>query len=261
MSEPETLSLTRLFFDIDDTLYSTTEFARTARWNSVQALVDIGVDAEPESLFQELQEVIREFSSNYPYHYNKLLLRLPDNALKDVNKNIAIASAVIAYHRTKHEQLEPFLNVKSFLQALNESRIPEKPGIITEGLSVKQAEKLLRLGVYPYFDPHEIYISEQVGISKPNPKLFKTALEESDTPPGEAIFVGDRPEKDIKPANQVGMVTVLFDRDTGDQPEQDEPSRQKDEKEDLRPDYYIHDYKELASILSRQFNLSISLEG
>ncbi len=246
--------LIRLFFDIDDTLYSTSEFARRARWNSVEALVDIGVNAEPEPLFEELQEVIREFSSNYPYHYDKLLLRLPDDALENVDKNIAIAAAVIAYHRTKHDQLEPFADLVSFLELLEDTSIPEKPGVITDGLSIKQAEKLLRLNVYRYFDPHEIYISEQVGISKPNPKLFQTALRESGTPASEAMLIGDRPGRDIKPANEAGMITVLLDRG---------PSRRDREEKrtnEVEPDYRIETYRELAELLASDFGLSISPE-
>jgi len=248
-SDPSPLS--RLFFDIDDTLYSTSEFARTARWNSVEALVDVGVEMDPEPLFAELQEVIREFSSNYPYHYDKLLLRVPDDALENVDNNIAIAAAVIAYHRTKHEQLEPFPDVLPFLNELNDSPVPNRPGVISEGLSVKQAEKLLRLNVYRHFDPHGIYISEQVGISKPNPKLFQTALRESDTNASEAMMIGDRPRKDMTPANDVGMITVFMDRVSVKQ-------RSRDERAAF-PDYTVQTYRELAEILNDDFGLNLTL--
>lgn len=240
-------AIQRLFFDIDDTLYSTSDFARTARKNSVRALVDVGIRAEPDALFEELQEVIREFSSNYQYHYDKLLLRIPDDALTEVDRNVAIAAAVIAYHRTKHEQLEPFPDVRRFLDCLEASSIPEKPGIISEGLSVKQAEKILRLDLYPYFDPHAIFISEKVGISKPNPKLFRTALRESNTDPSKAMFVGDRPEKDIAPANRVGMITVLVKRGT----------KYSDKEITSEPDYTIESFRELVPVLSDDFNVEI----
>ena len=48
-------------------------------------------------------------------------------------------------------------------------------GVVTSGLTVKQAEKLLRLGVYPFLTPTAIYISEQIGINKPNVKLYRRA--------------------------------------------------------------------------------------
>jgi FMN phosphatase YigB (HAD superfamily) len=48
-------------------------------------------------------------------------------------------------------------------------------GVITHGLEYKQAEKLLLLKVVPYLNPAAIFISDQVGISKPNPKLYQRA--------------------------------------------------------------------------------------
>ncbi len=242
-----TPTIDRLFFDVDDTLYSTSDFARQARKNSIQALVDIGVDVEPEVMYNELQEVIREFSSNYPYHYDKLLLRLPDEALEGINSAIAVAAAVYAYHKTKHERLEPYPGVHPFFTSLENSSIPKAPGIITEGLSVKQAEKILRLNVYDYLDPEAIFISDKVGISKPNPKLFQTALRESSTDTERSIYVGDHPEKDMDPANSIGMVTVQMDRGT----------KHSQKEGQTEPDFVISTFRELTEVLSEEFNVSI----
>lgn len=249
MSHPAT-EIDRLFFDIDDTLYSTSDFAETARRNSIQALCDIGVDVPAERLFKELQEVIREFSSNYPYHYDKLLLRLPDEAMQNVDKDVAVAAAVMAYHRTKHEQLQPFPDVEPFLHALSDSNIPDAPAIISEGLSVKQAEKILRLDLYSYFDPHGFYISEKVGISKPNPKLFQTATRQSNTSPARAVMIGDRLEKDIKPANEVGMHTVHIKR-------VDKYQDETGDFEQITPDFTIENYSELRNMLNNTFHTGI----
>ncbi len=238
----------RLFFDIDDTLYSTSSFAETARRNSIRALRNIGVDVSHERLFRELKEVISEFSSNYPYHYDKLLLRLPDRALRNVDKDVAVAAAVMAYHRTKHEQLEPFDDVEPFMEALSRSNIPRKPAIISEGLSVKQAEKILRLDLYSYFDPHGFFISEKVGISKPNPKLFQTAVRESDLSAENGVMIGDRLNKDMKPANQIGMMTIHLDR------VQDRTDESEDTT-DVTPDFTISNYDELSEILRSELNV------
>jgi putative hydrolase of the HAD superfamily len=243
-------NIDRLFFDIDDTLYSTSSFAETARRNSIDALYNIGIDVPREELYNELKEVISEFSSNYPYHYDKLLLRLPDRVQKDVDKDVAVASAVMAYHRTKHEQLESFDDVHPFFEALSSSNIPNKPAIISEGLSVKQAEKILRLDLYEYFDPHGFFISEKVGISKPNPKLFQTAARQSQTDPQNGIMIGDRLEKDIAPANEVGFHTVHFNR-------VDKGSKQEKDVEDVSPDFTINKYSELRNLLDEHFQLDI----
>ncbi len=250
MTTSPSRTVDRLFFDIDDTLYSTSSFAETARRNSIEALCDIGVEVPHEELYNELKEVISEFSSNYPYHYDKLLLRLPDHVQENVDKDVAVAAAVMAYHRTKHEQLEPFDDVLPFFKALSSSNIPKKPAIISEGLSVKQAEKILRLDLYSYFDPHGFYISEKVGISKPNPKLFQTAAQQSNTAPKRSIMIGDRLVKDIAPANEVGFHTVHFNR-------VDKDPADKEEYEDIVPDYTVNQYSELRNVLVDCFQLDI----
>ena len=56
---------------------------------------------------------------------------------------------------------------------------------------MKQAEKLVRLGLVPFLDPKAIFISDQVGISKPNPKLYAVALRELGLEPAEVMYVGD----------------------------------------------------------------------
>lgn len=235
----------KVFFDIDDTLFSTSDFARQARLNSIDALIEVGVDMDRDELFDELREVINEFSSNYPYHYDKLLLRIPDEAHEGINDAIAVASAVIAYHKTKGEQLEPFPDARRFLDDLRTSTISEQPGVITEGLAVKQAEKLLRLRLYKYFDPEALFISEQVGISKPNPKLFERALRETGAEPSQTLFVGDKPSSDMDPANEVGMHTVHLDKDT----------RHSNRSGETEPDYRIENYRSLVDILRNEFQV------
>ena len=51
-------TLKAILFDIDDTLYSTTEFAEQARRNSIEAMIRMGLRVEPEAAFRELKEVI-----------------------------------------------------------------------------------------------------------------------------------------------------------------------------------------------------------
>ncbi len=71
-----------IFFDIDGTLFSTMEFAAQARLASVRAMIRAGLDIEEDLLLEELHEVVKEFSSNYEGHFDKLLLRLPTELSK-----------------------------------------------------------------------------------------------------------------------------------------------------------------------------------
>jgi putative hydrolase of the HAD superfamily len=199
--------LKAVLFDIDDTLYSTTQFAEKARRNSIDAMIRMGLRVDEETAIRELREVISEFKANYDRHYDKFLRRLPPGSTGDVNPALLVAAAVVAYHETKFRQLRPFPDAVEALSALHE-KTDLILGVLTEGLEVKQAEKLVRLELHPYLDPKAIFISDQVGISKPNPKLYRYALEKLGLEPEEVMYVGDNPVNDVVPAKEVGMIAV-----------------------------------------------------
>ena len=119
-----------------------------------------------------------------------------------------IAAGVIAYHQTKERDLKPLPDAVALLRALHQARV--RAGIVSAGLHVKQAEKLVRLGVLPWLDPGAIFFSDQLGVSKPNPKIFAKACAALRLPPGRVMYVGDRPETDIAPARRVGMKCVHY---------------------------------------------------
>jgi HAD superfamily hydrolase (TIGR01662 family) len=58
------------------------------------------------------------------------------------------------------------------------------------------------------FFPVRIYSSD-VGFRKPNPRIFRTALDELRVDPGDALYVGDTIRADIDGALKAGMHAVL----------------------------------------------------
>ncbi|MGE4619891.1 MAG: TIGR02253 family HAD-type hydrolase [Planctomycetota bacterium] len=226
-----------VFFDIDGTLFSTADFAARARAASVDAMIEAGLAVSRHDLLEELTEVVREFSSNYERHFDKLLLRLPRRTLKGLNPALIIAAGIVAYHDTKTRLLEPFEDASEVLRRLGTTEL--LLGIITEGLEVKQAEKLIRLRLLEHFEQRAIFISHQVGISKPNPKLYQRACIDLNLRPSECVYVGDNPKMDIDPANEIGMVTVLVQRE----------DRFRDLQGETSPDHVIHNFWDLSEIL------------
>lgn len=237
--------LRAVFFDIDDTLFSTTEFAAMARRNALKAMIDVGLNISLEDGLRELGEVITEFTSNYPHHFDKLLLRLPESATRGLNRAVLVAAGMVAYHDAKFRRLRPFPDVLPFLRRL--ARTPVLRGVITDGVEIKQAEKLLRLRVYPLLSPGGVFISDQIGIAKPNPKLFERACSEMRVAPRDALLVGDHPAKDIDPANAVGMVTVLVDRG----------GRHASAGGKTAPRFRVRDFHQLLNLLRKQYKLRI----
>lgn len=239
-------TLRALFFDIDDTLYSTSQFASLARDRAVAAMVEQGLQMPARIVRRELEEVIAEFTSNYPAHFDKLLSRLPREAWARTNRAVLIAAGVMAYHATKAE-LRPFPDVIPVLRALN-AQTDLVLGVITHGLEVKQAEKLLLLKIVPYLHPAAIFISDQVGISKPNPKLYQRACHAFGLDPREVMYVGDHVAHDIDPTNALGMVSVLIEREgCRVRPGQTEPR------------YRVTSLLELVPILAKDFELAVDV--
>jgi len=237
--------LRAILFDVDDTLYSTTEFAELARSSGVREMIRLGLKMEHEEVMRELREVIAEFSSNYEYHFDKLLLRMSPETYAGVNPAILVAGAVIAYHETKARQLQPLPDVREALEKLSKTDLTL--GVITMGPQVKQAEKILRLGLMEYLDPGAIFISDQIGIGKPNVKLFMKACRQLAIWPLEAMYVGDNPPNDIDPPNQLGMSTVLVRRE----------GKYSGVQGVTEPDDTIGSFYELLDILRDKYNVTI----
>jgi putative hydrolase of the HAD superfamily len=72
-------------------------------------------------------------------------------------------------------------------------------------------ERLLEaVGVTAFFDVR--VISGIEGIEKPDPQIFRVALERLAVRPEESVYVGDNLTYDVQPAQQIGMTGVLLDR-------------------------------------------------
>jgi len=78
-----------------------------------------------------------------------------------------------------------------------------KLGIITNGFSHLQHGKIDRLALRGHFD--EIIVSGDLGIKKPDERIYRTALERLGTTSEETVIIGDHPVNDIWGAAQVGI--------------------------------------------------------
>lgn len=241
--------LKAIFFDIDDTLFSTTEFAEKARKESIAQMIRYGLKVSEKDALYELKEVINEFTSNYDKHFDKLLNRFPSSSFEGVNPAILVAAGVVGYHQTKFRELKPYPDVVEALDALKKTHLIL--GIISAGLAIKQAEKLVRLDLYKYMNPSAIFISEQIGISKPNIKLYQRACRALKLDPAEVMYIGDNPVNDIDPPNTLGMITVRNRRS---------PAAHHGFSEGkTKPDYEIQNFYDLLAILKRDFGLKASI--
>jgi putative hydrolase of the HAD superfamily len=79
-------------------------------------------------------------------------------------------------------------------------------GLITNGSVRMQARKLECLTLAPVFDA--VLISDAEGVHKPEPEIFRRALERLGVDAAEACYVGNHPEVDVAGAKAAGLKAV-----------------------------------------------------
>jgi putative hydrolase of the HAD superfamily len=82
--------------------------------------------------------------------------------------------------------------------------------VVTNGSSRQQEGKIRHSGLDRYLS--DWVISEDVGVSKPNPRIFAIAAERARMRLSGAWMVGDSPEADIGGANALGLPSVWLHR-------------------------------------------------
>jgi putative hydrolase of the HAD superfamily len=200
-------------FDLDDCLFDSTGLSERARIKGIESMIKLGLKIDRGKAIKFIQEIVKEYGSNSSKHYNYFIRRY--NRLEDVGEPISysnqfkfISAAVMAYHAEKINSIKLYDDVKPCLKKLQDLSI--KTAIITDGRPLKQYEKILRLGIDNLIDL--TVISDEIGIRKPNPKLFDYCLKKFGLKGPECIYVGDRIDKDIIPALLNNIHSVYIHR-------------------------------------------------
>ncbi len=83
--------------------------------------------------------------------------------------------------------------------------------MLTNGAPAIQQCKIDGSGLRDFFDP--IVISGEVGIGKPDPRIFEITLEHLGAAPDHAVMIGNSLHSDIGGANAAGIKAIWFNRD------------------------------------------------
>ncbi|MCL2115838.1 MAG: TIGR02253 family HAD-type hydrolase [Methanobrevibacter sp.] len=189
-----------VFFDIDDTLLDTSSFAELARRAAITKMVENGLPLKKNEAYNLLKEIVKQKGSNYDKHFNSLT----KHVLGEEN-NLLIALGMTTYHNVKFALLRPFPKTEHILIYLKSKGY--RLGVISNGLTIKQWEKLIRLNLHHFFD--EIITSEEVGYDKPDKCIFEEAIDKMNCKAEKSIMVGNKYEVDILGAINAGMSAIL----------------------------------------------------
>ena len=181
-----------VLFDLDDTLYVQQTWLAGA-WAAVAGAAGaFGVDAS--DLGAALVEIAAEGSDRG---------RIIDRALERVGAvGVPVLPLVQAFRSHAPEYLAAYPGVPAALAHL---RAHCPIGLVTDGDPGIQRAKLAALGLSDAFDV--VVVSDELGrqYRKPHPAPFRAALSALGVAPHEALFVGDRPDKDVAGAAAAGM--------------------------------------------------------
>ena len=101
-----------------------------------------------------------------------------------------------------------FPDARGILENLKKHNIPT--GLISNGDTSNQRWKLGKEKLTEYFNP--LIISGEVGVSKPDLRIFEIALEKAGARKETSWYIGDSLVHDIEPALKFGMNVIYLNR-------------------------------------------------
>lgn len=187
-----------ILFDADETLFTFDAFGGLQRM-----FLDYSVTFTAED-FQDYQAINKPLWVDYQNGAISAL-QLQHQRFEGWSERLSVPAGDLnaAFLNAMAEICVPLPGAVSLLNALKD-RV--KIGIITNGFTALQQIRLERTGLRDYFDL--LVISEQVGVAKPDRKIFDYTFEQMGQPPRDRVLmVGDTAESDILGGINAGIAT------------------------------------------------------
>jgi putative hydrolase of the HAD superfamily len=206
------VAITAVLFDLDDTLFDHWACTRAAladlsgRFPVLGGMLPGAVEAEHRRLLEELHlEVLggrMTVDDARVERFRRLL------AFAGGTADAATAADVAAAYRLTYlEHWQPVEGAPELLAALH-GRVAT--GVVTNNVASEQRQKIAACGFGPLLDA--VIISEDAGVTKPDPRIFRMALDALNCEAGATVMVGDAWETDIAGARAAGIRPVWFNR-------------------------------------------------
>ena len=145
-----------LVFDLDDTLYNEKDFLISA-YDEIAVFLSSKTDKLPEAILSEM------------LHYYDKEYNVFDRIINDFSINSVTIDTLLSMYRTHKPKIKLSKSTRSALKFVKYNAF--KVGLITDGRSIQQRNKIEALGLTDFFD--DIIISEEFGSEKPNINNFK----------------------------------------------------------------------------------------
>lgn len=100
--------------------------------------------------------------------------------------------------------------VPGSIELLRRIKAQRPIGIVSNHIVSEQVKKVATIGVEPFIDA--LVVSEEVGVAKPDARIFETALSRLGGTPGDAVMIGDSWSSDILGATALGIRAIWLNR-------------------------------------------------
>jgi len=181
-----------ILFDLDDTLYDLRSYWHGRLHEALEALLE-------RSPRLDRDELVRAAIAEKVY-----VERLPAFLRgRGVGDEELIAATQAAFGRDWYARLVLYDDAIHTLAALRQDY---KLGLVTNGPSRTQRPKIEQFNLADHLDL--LIVSEEVGVAKPDPKIFQIALEQLGLEPSQALYVGDSLEFDLPGAAALGIGAI-----------------------------------------------------
>jgi putative hydrolase of the HAD superfamily len=126
----------------------------------------------------------------------------------------------ILYPLERRARYKPYPDVKPCLDSLKDNY---RLGLVTNGPGDLQHQKIDRGGLKGCFGA--AVISREVGVKKPDQRIFAIALDRLGVTASDSVFIGDMPKTDIIGARAAGLKAIWLNRDNVPRPDSIVPDR------------------------------------
>ncbi len=204
--------ISTIFFDLDNTLVD-------YYGSDLTGMTALQEQFFPELTLKEFRDAWRTANIKNWALFEKGELTIEGQRVKRVQETWSVFNKDLSEPEAKNIfelYLEVFKNsvqalpfAVDVLKTLHQRGYPI--GIITNGGSIEQRRKLKEMKLEEYLQPKLIFISEEVGVNKPNLEIFNKAQVASGSQPENILYVGDTFTHDIQPARSLNWQTMLID--------------------------------------------------
>ena len=219
--------LKAIIFDLDNTLIDFMTMKKLSCDAAITAMIGAGLNVDKEKAMKELFKLYDKYGLEKKTIFQKFLKKIA----KKVDYEI-LASGIVAYRRVRAGFLEPYPHVSEVLFELKRRGI--KLAIVSDAPRLKAWIRLVSMKINHLFDV--VVTFEDTKELKPSTKPFEFTFKKLKLKPQQCLMVGDRPERDIKGAKKLGIITCFA-------------KYGNPKAKSLGADYEINDIKELLEIV------------